>query len=125
VYAEYEPQISPDHYLKALAGYNYEQSNFKRLEIVRNGLIFDNAQDINLALGQSINTSGGSEKWAIVGGFYRLNYGFKDRYLLELNGRYDGSSKFPTNQRYAFFPSVSAGWRVSSILVPGFDPAPI
>ena len=36
-----------------------------------------------------------------------------DRYLLELNGRYDGSSKFPASQRFAFFPSVSAGWRVS------------
>ena len=114
VYAEYEPRINTSHYLKALAGYNYEQSNFRQLEVVRNGLIYENAQDLNLALGQSIVTNGGAEKWAIVGGFYRLNYGFKERYLLELNGRYDGSSKFPTNQRYAFFPSVSAGWRVSN-----------
>lgn len=114
LYAEYEPRFSPNHYLKALVGYNYEQSNFKRLELVRNGLIYPDAKDINLALGQSITTSGGSEKWAILGGFYRLNYAFKDRYLVELNGRYDGSSKFPTNQRYAFFPSVSGGWRVSN-----------
>jgi hypothetical protein len=42
-----------------------------------------------------------------------LNYSFKDRYLVEVNGRYDGSSKFPEDQRYGFFPSVSAGWRVS------------
>ncbi|NCB09255.1 MAG: SusC/RagA family TonB-linked outer membrane protein, partial [Bacteroidia bacterium] len=45
--------------------------------------------------------------------FFRLNYGYKDRYLLEVNGRYDGSSKFPEDQQYAFFPSVSAGWRIS------------
>jgi TonB-linked SusC/RagA family outer membrane protein len=114
LYAEYEPRFSPNHYVKALVGYNYEQSNFKRLELVRNGLIYPDAKDINLALGQSIATSGGSEKWAILGGFYRLNYAFKDRYLVELNGRYDGSSKFPTSQRYAFFPSVSGGWRVSN-----------
>ena len=114
LYAEYEPQFSPNHYLKVLAGYNYEQSNYRRLELVRNGLIYENAQDINLALGQSITTGGGSEKWAILGGFYRVNYGYKDRYLVELNGRYDGSSKFPSNERYAFFPSVSAGWRVSN-----------
>lgn len=114
LYAEYEPRISANHYIKALAGYNYEHSNFRQLEVVRNGLIYENAQDLNLALGQSITTNGGAETWAIVGGFYRLNYGFKDRYLLELNGRYDGSSKFPTDQRYAFFPSVSAGWRVSN-----------
>jgi TonB-linked SusC/RagA family outer membrane protein len=49
----------------------------------------------------------------VLGGFSRLNYAYKDRYLLELNGRYDGSSKFPSNQRFAFFPSFSAGWRLS------------
>jgi TonB-linked SusC/RagA family outer membrane protein len=114
LYAEYEPRFSPNHYVKVLAGYNYENSNYRRLEVVRNGLIYENAQDINLALGQSITTGGGMETWAILGGFYRLNYGFKDRYLLELNGRYDGSSKFPSSERYAFFPSVSAGWRVSN-----------
>jgi TonB-linked SusC/RagA family outer membrane protein len=48
-----------------------------------------------------------------LGGFSRLNYAFKDRYLVEVNARYDGSSKFPTDQRYGFFPSVSAGWRIS------------
>ncbi|RCR69861.1 SusC/RagA family TonB-linked outer membrane protein [Larkinella punicea] len=114
LYAEYEPKINANHYVKALVGYNYETSNFRRLEAVRNGLIYENAQDINLALGQAITTAGGMEKWAIVGGFYRLNYSYKDRYLLEVNGRYDGSSKFPSGQRYAFFPSVSAGWRVAN-----------
>lgn len=113
IYGEYEPRFSKDHYVKILAGYNYEQSTYQRLEAVRNGLINEDAKDINLALGQSITTSGGYEQWAILGGFYRLNYAYKDRYLLELNGRYDGSSKFPSNQRYAFFPSVSAGWRLS------------
>ncbi|WP_234734582.1 SusC/RagA family TonB-linked outer membrane protein [Tellurirhabdus bombi] len=114
LYAEYEPKIGTNHYVKALAGYNYEFSNYQRLEAMRNGLIYEDAQDINLALGQSITTAGGRETWAILGGFYRLNYGFKDRYLLEVNGRYDGSSKFPSGQRYAFFPSVSAGWRIAN-----------
>lgn len=113
LYAEYENKFGNDHYLKALVGYNYEQSLYNTLTAQRNGLIFSDANNINLALGQSINTSGGYEKWAILGGFARLNYTFKDRYLLEVNGRYDGSSKFPSNQRFAFFPSVSAGWRVS------------
>ena len=113
IYAEYEPRLSKNHYLKVLGGYNYEESTYKRIEAVRNGLISEDATDINLALGQSINTSGGYDQWAILGGFYRLNYAYKDRYLAEFNGRYDGSSKFPASQRYAFFPSVSAGWRVS------------
>jgi TonB-linked SusC/RagA family outer membrane protein len=113
IYAEYENTLKQDHYFKALLGYNYEQSTFKGFFAQRNGLIFDNANDISLALGQAIQTSGGYEQWAILGGFGRLNYSFKDRYLIEVNGRYDGSSKFPTDQRYGFFPSVSAGWRIS------------
>lgn len=113
-YAEYEPKLkSENHYVKALIGFNYEQSTFKNLTLLRNGLISPTATDINLALGQSIATTGGYEQWAILGGFYRLNYSYKNRYLFEFNGRYDGSSKFPANQRFGFFPSVSAGWRVS------------
>jgi TonB-linked SusC/RagA family outer membrane protein len=111
-YAEYENNFG-DHYLKAMVGYNYEQSTFNRVAVQRNGLIFENATDLNLALGQAITTNGGYEQWAIVGGFSRLNYAFKDRYLLEINARYDGSSKFPLDQQYGFFPSISAGWKIN------------
>jgi len=111
--ADYEDKFNDKHYVKFMVGYNYEQSKYKRLAAQRNGLIFDDASDLNLALGQAITTGGGYEMWAIFGGFSRLNYSFKDRYLVEINGRYDGSSKFPSNQRFGFFPSFSAGWRVS------------
>jgi TonB-linked SusC/RagA family outer membrane protein len=112
-YAEYEPRLGEDHFLKALAGYNYEQSTYKQIIAQRNGLIYEDVQDINLALGQSIITQGGYEKWNIMGGFVRLNYNYKGKYLAEVNARYDGSSKFPEDERYAVFPSFSLGWRVS------------
>ncbi|MCB0629638.1 MAG: SusC/RagA family TonB-linked outer membrane protein [Lewinella sp.] len=114
LYGEYEKTFKGVHYFKAMAGVNYEQSTYNRLESERNGLIFEDASDINLALGQDINVVGGFEKWAIFGSFSRINYSYKDRYLLEFNGRYDGSSKFPANERFAFFPSLSAGWRISN-----------
>ncbi len=114
LYGEFENTFKENHYFKLMAGTNYEQSTYNRLSVTRNGLIFEDATDINLALGQAITTAGGWEKWVILGGFSRLNYSFKDKYLLEVNARYDGSSKFPTNQRYAFFPSISAGWRISN-----------
>jgi len=113
LYSEYENTFKDAHYLKFMIGYNYEQSTYNRLAAQRNGIIYEDATDMNLVLGQAITTGGGYEKWAILGGFSRLNYSFKDRYLIEVNARYDGSSKFPSNQRYAFFPSISAGWRVS------------
>ena len=113
LYAEFENTFREKHYVKFLAGYNFEQSTFERLAAQRNGIIFEDANDLNLALGQAITTAGGYEQWAILGGFSRINYSFNDRYLLEVNARYDGSSKFPSNQRFGFFPSVSAGWRIN------------
>lgn len=113
IYANYENKFGNAHYIKGMLGYNYEQSRFKSLEVQRNGLLLDDSENINLALGDAITSAGGYDKWRVAGGFFRLNYAFKDRYLLEVNGRYDGSSKFPTNQQWAFFPSVSGGWRIS------------
>lgn len=113
IYGEYENTFHNDHYFKLMAGYNFEQSTYNRLATQRNGIIFEDATDLNLALGQAITTGGGYEQWAILGGFSRLNYSFKERYLIEVNARYDGSSKFPSDQRYGFFPSISGGWRIN------------
>src|SRR5699024_10770475 len=49
-----------------------------------------------------------------LGFFGRINYSYKDKYLLQVNGRYTGSSFFPADQRFGFFPSASAGWVVSN-----------
>ena len=103
-----------------MIGYNYEQSTYNRLATQRNGIIYDNATDLNFALGQAITTGGGYEQWNILDGFSRFNYSFKDRYLVEVNARYDGSSKFPSNQRYGFFPSISGGWVFKVIILACF-----
>ena len=62
-----------------------------------------------------VNPSKGEvdEHWAVRGVFMRINYNYSDRYLFEMNGRYDGSSKFPHDSRFKFFPSFSAAWRLS------------
>lgn len=113
IYSEYEKTFKDAHYVKAMVGYNYEQSIYDYLRTKRNGIIFVDANNLNLTNGNGIDIAADYEKWRIAGGFYRFNYVFKDRYLFELNGRLDGSSKFPINQQWAFFPSVSAGWRIS------------
>jgi len=58
------------------------------------------------------NIREGYSEYAIRGAFGRLTYSFADKYLLTANMRYDGSSKFPKNNRFGFFPSVSVGWRL-------------
>lgn len=113
IYADYENTFNEAHYFKGMIGYNYEQSTYDALTVRRNGLLLEDSENINLALGDAITTSGAYNKWRIAGGFFRLNYSYKDRYLVEVNGRYDGSSKFPMDQQWAFFPSISAGWRPS------------
>ena len=59
------------------------------------------------------SNSGSSSKSAQIGWVYRLNYAYNSKYLLELTGRYDGHYYFAPGKRYAFFPAVSAGWRLS------------
>ena len=113
IYADYENTFNDVHYFKGMIGYNYEQSSYDALTVRRNGLLLEDSENINLALGDAITTSGAYNKWRVAGGFFRLNYAYHDRYLVEVNGRYDGSSKFPMDQQWAFFPSISAGWRPS------------
>ena len=113
LYANYLNTFKDAHNLGLLVGFNYETSVYDNLTTRRNGIVFPDAEDLNLALGQSIVTNGGYQKWAIAGSFFRVNYDYMGRYLLEINGRYDGSSKFPTDQQWAYFPSASVGWAVS------------
>lgn len=112
-YAEYSfSLINKNHNFKVMAGYNQEEKHTKYHYAGRKNLIDSNNPAINEATGDM--AIGGSEsQWAINGTFARINYDYRGRYLLELNGRYDGSSKFAKGHRYAFFPSVSAAWRLS------------
>ena len=112
-YAEYENTFRERHYLKAMAGVNYEYQKTVTNDMERNGILKPNIADFNLANGDSFLITGGGSAWAVLGLFCRLNYNYKERYLVELNGRYDASSNFPRNSMWGFFPSASAGWRVS------------
>jgi TonB-linked SusC/RagA family outer membrane protein len=65
-------------------------------------------------LSYGTQTTSGGEYWESQLGFFgRVNYNYKERYLLEGNLRYDGTSKFPTDLQWRWFPSFSAGWRVN------------
>ncbi|MBN1987678.1 MAG: TonB-dependent receptor [Prolixibacteraceae bacterium] len=114
IYGEYENTFNEDHYLKVMTGFNYEESTYEMFQASRNGILFEDAENISLTIGENISTTGDYRKWRIAGQFYRVNYSFKDKYLVELNGRLDASSKFPSEQQTAFFPSISLGYRISN-----------
>ncbi|QEC54188.1 TonB-linked SusC/RagA family outer membrane protein [Anseongella ginsenosidimutans] len=110
---ELKPETGEDHEFSLLAGYNAEHSELQRMNASRDGLLVPSKPDYNLVDGLNYSLAGGGLEWAYQGVFYRANYSYKNKYLLELNGRYDGSSKFPEEQRFGFFPSVSAGWNLA------------
>lgn len=112
-YTDYTKTLGK-HYFKAMVGYNYEQRTRDKIHAYNTDLLSETVENINLTFGtDDKRISGTWAKWRSVGVFSRINYSYDDRYLLQFNGRYDGSSKFPSNERWAFFPSLSAGWRIS------------
>lgn len=112
LYATYTQNLGGNHF-KALVGTNIEDYHYDNMYIQRDNLLVGDLSDFNLAVGEGFAIRGGGYEWATVGVFYRLNYDFKNKYLIEFNGRYDGSSKFPESQAFGFFPSVSAGWNIA------------
>lgn len=111
IFADYQRSFNV-HNIKVTAGYNQEHRSYKRITGIRFDLLSEDLNDLNLGSG-AMEVTGGANTWALMGFFGRINYDYKDRYLFEVNGRYDGTSKFPAGQRFGFFPSVSAGWRIS------------
>ncbi|MFQ7113686.1 SusC/RagA family TonB-linked outer membrane protein [Hallella bergensis] len=110
----FTPKLGEEHHFSAMGGWNIEDEKYKSTRIERNNLLVKDKPNFNLTDGDAyyINDNG-SYSWGFIGVFYRLNYNWKGRYLIETSGRYDGSSKFPADQKWGFFPSVSVGWRVS------------
>ena len=111
-YATYKKKINKVHALEGMIGFNQENATYKGVSLSRNNLIANDIPFLNLATGDR-STSDYMNQWAIRGAFFRLFYAYDDKYLVQVNGRYDGSSRFPKDDRFAFFPTFSLGWRLS------------
>lgn len=118
VFATYTDTYAENHNLKLMFGANYETKHLKDVWAYGWNLMSDTLNDQNL-IGtddegnKRMETAGAQNEYATLGFFGRLNYDYKGKYLFELSGRYDGTSRFPRGQRWGFFPSASAGWRIS------------
>lgn len=118
VFATYQDTFNNAHNLTVTAGYNVERQYTKYIEAVGQNLLSETLNDLSLtgpdALGNVIMTNTGSQsEYALMGFFGRLNYDYKGRYLFEVAGRYDGTSRFAKGHKWGFFPSGSLGWRIS------------
>jgi TonB-linked SusC/RagA family outer membrane protein len=111
IFSNYQKTFG-DHNFKGMVGYNQELRTFKTISGSGSELLSESLNDLNFVTGTNI-VSGGASEWALRGAFYRFNYDYKGKYLLETSARYDGTSRFPQKDRFGFFPSFSLGWRMS------------
>ena len=102
------------HDIKGLLGYSQLYNQYRILYATRKDLpLNNNLGEINAGDITTQETEGNLVEYALRSAFARVNYVYDNRYLLEANIRYDGTSRFPKNNRFGAFPSFSAAWRMS------------
>lgn len=111
-YITYENTYANTHHVTLMGGMNAEDDEYQGFYAQSKGTLDPTKPELNLSIGQMTDGSNHSNS-AYAGFFGRANYDYKGKYLLELNGRYDGSSAFSPLDRWAFFTSGSAGYRIS------------
>lgn len=107
IYTDYNLKLGNDHNFTFLLG---EQSEYYHRKINR---FATTDADLGEGAGNTTLSSFKNGEWSSLGFFARINYNYANRYMIEVNMRADGASRFPINQRWGYFPSVSAGWNVA------------
>lgn len=120
-YLDYQKSFGK-HEVKALLGYSQIQNEWKTLYAGRKDLPENNSLgEVNAGDVTTQETKGYKTEYALRSVFGRINYSYDNRYLFEANVRYDGTSRFPKNNRFGTFPSFSAAWRISEEKFFDFD----
>ncbi len=116
IYSEYSKQLKSGHNFKGMVGFQAELMKYKTISLQREGIIVSTLPSVDLtsgidASGKEVTptVSGSFSDWATAGFFGRINYDYKQRYLAEINLRYDGTSRFRSDKRWKMFPSFSLG----------------
>lgn len=112
VFGTYTHTWKDSHNFKAVAGMQYEDHRTTELSVKKNDLLSKDLSSMSVATGDAVVTEEISQ-YRTLGYFARANYDYEGKYLLEVSGRFDGSSRFAAADRWGFFPSASLGWRMS------------
>ena len=111
-YATFNKTFNEKHDITVIAGFNQEEYRYENVQLGRKELISSSLPTPGLATGD-MSVSESISTWALRGGYARFNYTFDNKYIVEFNGRYDGTSRFPKDSRFVFNPSGSAAWVIS------------
>lgn len=111
IWGQYKHTFGDKHNTSFMLGYNQEEKTIYKNALTMQQLLDNNLPVTDMAQeylkNYEVNTL-----WRVQGTFFRVNYDYDSKYLLEINGRYDGSSKYAKDDRWAFFPSASFGWNI-------------
>ncbi len=109
----YDKLFNDVHSFKVMLGWHTEKYNYNENTMVRRNFPNNNLTDMNAGTASTQTNSGYSRSLAMISGFGRINYNYASKYHLEANFRADASSRFSSENRWGYFPSFSAGWRLS------------
>jgi len=107
----YKTSFNSAHNMDFLAGTTFQKNKNAFVTATGQGFPSDSFRKISSAAVK--NSSGDESEWAIASVFGRINYDYQQKYLVSINMRYDGSSRFGANNRWGLFPSASLGWVMS------------
>lgn len=103
-----------NHSIKLLAGYSQIEDNSSHIYAYRQDFYNNEIQSLSEGINDATKDNGGGDEFVGLRSYFgRINYSYMDKYLFEADARYDGSSLFTGSKKYTFFPSFSAGWRIS------------
>lgn len=103
------------HYINAMGGMSWQERNYTYFNASASNFTDDFYGYYNLGKGEDRPSVGNDhDKWTMNSYFVRGAYSYDSKYMATVTGRYDGSSKFGKNNKYAFFPSIGLGWMASS-----------
>lgn len=111
-FVTYDTEIGDNINFSALLGTSFQRSTFENSFVLVAGIASDKIRTLNAGVDFDILTSN-REAWALASYFSRINLDIKDKYLFNVNARYDGSSRFGAANKFGFFPSAAIGWRIS------------
>ena len=111
-YFTYDKIFGSDHHISLLAGSSAQNNRFDYLSGNKTNFPSNITQQLNSGTGTS-NTGGDASEWALLSFMGRVNYAYRDKYLVTATLRRDGSSRFGSNNKYGTFPSASVAWRIS------------
>lgn len=112
IYGTYSHIFGGKHNFKFVAGTQFEDYRTDMISTKKNDLLSNSLNSMSVATGESTVTQEISA-FRTLGFFARANYDYMGKYLVEVSGRWDGTSRFASNDRWGFFPSASFGWRLS------------